>query len=318
MITKNRDAKFVIYQVLYIFLITILALKGAELDLRRVALEEETVNVDVRDSLVAILDSLYSLGIDFSIQIDPNVIEENVELKDQLASLNKRVLDLKEQVKEIPPPPPEEKPEEISEEQTKLQSPISLKQTFIQNTWNIAKNSGSVPTVILDPADRNKPIVTIPPGQEKRFDLQDQTEVIIKFGSQEERIKVIPNRPPEVDIELVTTKMNRSDIYVKELQRITAFTVRIIDSRPEQLKVTYSGPISVNGPQKDNKGNLVYNVSLKLAATETQYDEWLDRNGDLQESDGRYKANFFFTVVDERTKDRVQVGDSFYFTDFSK
>jgi len=316
MINKERDAKFVIYQVLYIFLITILALKGAELNLSRVALEEETVDIDVRDSLVAILDSLYSLGIDFSIQIDPEVLVENEELKDQLASLNQRVQDLKQIVEEIPPP--EEKPEEIVEEQTKLQSPISLKQTFIQNTWNIAKNSGSVPTVILDPANRSKPIVTIPPGQERKFDLQDQTEIIIKFGSQEERIKVIPNRPPEVDIELVTTKMNRSDIYVRELQRITAFTVRIIDNRPEQLKVTYSGPISVNGPQKDSKGNLVYNVSLKLAANETQYDEWLERNGDLQEADGRYKANFFFTVVDERTKDRVQVGDSFYFTDFSK
>lgn len=316
MINRNRDSKFVIYQVLYIFIITILAMKGAELDLRRVALKEETVDVNVKDSLVAILDSLYSLGIDFSIQIDPEVLVENEELKDQLANLNKRVQDLKEIVEEIPPP--EVKPKEIVEEQTKLQSPISLKQTFIQNTWNIAKNSGSVPTVILDPANRNKPIVTIPPGGEKRFDLQDQTEVIIKFGSQEERIKVIPNRPPEVDIELVTTKMNRSDIYVKELQRITAFTVRIIDNRPEQLKVTYSGPISVNGPQKDSKGNLVYNVSLKIASNETQYDKWLERNGDLQESDGRYKANFFFTVVDEITKDRVQVGDSFYFTDFSK
>jgi len=112
--------------------------------------------------------------------------------------------------------------------------------------------------------------------------------------------------------------MSRSDIYVRELQRITAFTVKIIDKRPDQLKVTYSGPISVNGPQKDNDGNLVYNVSLRLASTETQYDDWLERNGDLQESDGRYKANFFFIVVDERTKDRVQVGDSFYFTDFSK
>ena len=39
MINRNRDSKFVIYQVLYIFIITILALKGAELDLRRVALE---------------------------------------------------------------------------------------------------------------------------------------------------------------------------------------------------------------------------------------------------------------------------------------
>ena len=315
MINRNRDSKFVIYQVLYIFIITVLALKGAELDLRRVALEEETVDINVRDSLVAILDSLYALGIDFSIQIDPNVVDENVELKEQLASLNRRVQNLKEQVKEIPP---EKEPEEIVEELTKLQSPISLKQTFIQHTWNIATNRGDVPTSIYDPRNLSNPIVTIPPDSEKRFDLTDQTEVIIKFGTQEEKIKVIPNRPPEVKIERVTTKMNAADIYVKEMQRITAFTVTIIDSRPDQLKVTYSGPISVTGPQKDSKGNPVYNVSLRLAATESQYDDWLERNGDLREADGRYKANFFFTVVDERTNDRVQVGDSFFFTDFSK
>jgi hypothetical protein len=311
MINRNRDSKFVIYQVLYIFIITILALKGAELDLRRVALEEETVDISIKDSLAAILDSLYALGIDFSIKIDPKVLDENEEMKKRLAELNRKL----EAVKDFVPPPEEE---EIVDEQTKLQSPISLKQTFIQNTWNIAKNSGVVPTTIIDPANPKVAVVTIPPGEEKRFDLQDQTEVIIKFGSQEERIKVIPNRPPEVDIELVTTKMSHSDIYVRELQRITAFTVKIIDSRPEQLKVTYSGPISVIGPQKDSKGNLVYNVSLRLATTETKYDDWLELNGDLQEADGRYKANFFFIVVDERTKDRVQVGDSFYFTDFSK
>ena len=311
MINRNRDSKFVIYQVLYIFIITILAMKGAELDLRRVALEEETVDISVKDSLAAILDSIYALGIDFSIRIDPKVLDENEEMKERLAELNRKL----EAVKDYVPPSEEE---EIIDEQMKLQSPISLKQTFIQNTWNIAKNSGTVPTMVIDPANPNVPIVTIQPGEEKRFDLQDQTEVIIKFGSQEERIKVIPNRPPEVDIELVTTKMSHSDIYVKELQRITAFTVKIIDSRPEQLKVTYSGPISVIGPQKDSKGNLVYNVSLRLASTETKYDDWLEINGDLQEADGRYKANFFFIVVDERTKDRVQVGDSFFFSDFSK
>jgi len=314
MINRNRDSKFVIYQVLYIFIITILAMKGAQLDLRKVALKEETVDISVKDSLAAILDSLYALGIDFSIKIDPKVLDENEEMKERLAELNRKL----EAVKNYVPPPKEKEPEEIVVEQTKLQSPISLKQTFIQNTWNIAKNSGTVPTMIIDPANPNVPIVTIPPGEEKRFDLQDQTEIIIKFGSQEERIKVIPNRLPEVDIELVTTKMSHSDIYVRELQRITAFTVKIIDNRPDQLKVTYSGPISVIGPQKDSKGNLVYNVSLRLATSETKYDDWIDRNGDLQEADGRYKANFFFIVVDEITKDRVQVGDSFYFTDFSK
>jgi hypothetical protein len=315
MVRKERDSKFVIYQVLYIFVITVLALKGADLDLRRVALEEETVQVSVRDSLISVLDSLYSLGIDFSIKIDPNVVVENEEMKKQIAEMNRKL----EAVKDYVPPPKEEKPkEEPKEEQTKLQLPISLKQTFIQYTWNTARNSGNVPTTIYDPRDRSKPIVVIPPGKESKFDLTDQTEVVVAFGTQEERVKVIPNKPPEIQIERVTTKMNASDIYVQELQRITAFTVTIIDNRPEQLKVSYSGPISVTGPQKDSNGNMVYNVSLRIAATENQYDDWVDKNETLRESDGRYKANFFFIVIDERTKDRVQVGDSFFFTDFAK
>jgi len=314
MIRRERDSKFVIYQVLYIFVITVLALKGADLDLRRVALEDETVQVSVRDSLMAVLDSLYALGIDFSIKIDPNVLVENEDMRKQLAEMNRKLDAVKDYV---PPSKEEEIPEEEIKEQLKMQLPISLKQTFIQHTWNTAKNSGTVPTTILDPRDR-KQLVVIPPGQEKKFDLTDQDEVIVAFGSQEERVKVIPNKPAEIKIERVTTKMNSRTIYVQELQRITAFTVTIIDNRPEQLKITYNGPISVNGPQTDANGNMVYNVSLKLAANENQFDDWTDKNEQLRESDGRYKANFFFTVVDEKTKDRVQVGDSFFFTDFAK
>ena len=314
MINKNRDSKFVIYQVLYIFVITVLALKGADLDLRRVALEEETVNKSVRDSLMAVLDSLYALGIDFSIKIDPNVVVENEQMREQLASLNRRLETLKDYI----PPPKDEPKKEIVEEQTLLQSPISAKQTYIQYTWNIARNTGTVPANIYDPRNMSNPIAVVPAGQEKQFDLTDQTEVIIRFGSQEDRIKVLPNKPPEVKIERVTTKMNSADIYVKDLQRITVFKVSIIDQRPDQLKTTWTGPISVTGPTKDSDGNLVYNVSLKIASTENTFNDWLDKNGNLRESDGRYKVNFFFTVVDERSKDRVQVGDSFFFTEFSK
>lgn len=314
MINKNRDSKFVIYQVLYIFVITVLALKGANLDLRRVALEENTVNKSVRDSLIAILDSLHSLGIDFSIKINPNVVVENEKMKDQLAALNKKLETLKDYV----PPPKEDPKKEEVKEQTLLQSPISAKQTFIQYTWNIARNTGNVTATIIDPRNPDLVLATIPPGQEKKFDLTDQKEVIIKFGSQEDRIKVLPNKPPEVRIERVTTKMNASDIYVQDLQRITVFKVTIVDQRPDQLKVSWIGPIATTGPTKDSDGNLVYNVTLKIASTASAFDNWLDKNGSLRESDGKYKVNFFCTVVDERSKDRVQVGDSFYFTDFSK
>ncbi|MCK7518810.1 MAG: hypothetical protein MZV64_14330 [Ignavibacteriales bacterium] len=164
--------------MLYIFVITVLALKGADLDLRRVALEEDTVQKEVRDSLMAVLDSLYALGIDFSIKIDPNVVVENEQMREQLAALNKKLETLKDYV---PPPTEEEKKEEKVEEQVLLQSPISAKQTYIQYTWNIARNTGSVPANIYDPRNMNTPIAVVPAGQEKKFDLTDQTEVISKI-----------------------------------------------------------------------------------------------------------------------------------------
>ncbi len=323
MIKKNRDSKFIIYQVLYIFVITVLTLKGADIDLNKVISKKEAVSKNVKDSLVVLLDSLYKQGLNFQIKVDQNenALEENSELKDKLASLNEKMQDLTTKLKEVPVEErtPEKKPDEKKErEQTVLQSPISVEQTFIQYTWNIAKNTGNVATEIYDPNNMSKPLAVIPPGQEKKFNLTDQKEVIAKFGSQQQTIKVVPNLPPVIKIERATTKMNSSDIYVQELQRITVFNVTIVDERPKQLKVTYNGPISVSGPHADSKGNMVYNVSLKIASTENRFDEWLDKYGNLREPDGRYKVNFFFTVTDEVSKDRVQVGDSFYFTDFSK
>lgn len=312
---ENRDSKFVIYQVLYIFVITVLALKGADLDLGEVVKKEEAVTIDVRDSLVTLIDSLYSAGLKFKISVDPDIKTENIELKQRLQQITQRVESLNEQI-ELQPPPMEIKPETPKEE-TRMQSPLSSSQSFIQNTWNIASNKGSVPVYIYDPSNTNKPIAVIEPGKQTKFDLRKQSEVIVQFGSQRERVSVAPNIKPEVRIEKVTTKMNASDIYVKDLQRITAFNVVIKDERPEQLKIDYTGPVSVSGPHKDARGNIVYNVSLKLASNESRFDEWAERNDNFREADGRYKANFFFTVTDVISGDRIQAGDVFYFTDYS-
>lgn len=319
MVRKNRDAKFVIYQVLYIFVITVLAIKGADLNLHAVVSKDKAVSMTVRDSLVTLIDSLYAQGTKFDIQINP-IKEENSALKEKVASLSEKVHSLNKKIKEKPkeekPKPPEIKPKK--KEQTILQSPISKKQTFIQYTWNIAKNTGSVPTRIYDPKNMDKPIAVIPPGQQKKFNLTDQKEVIAKYGDQQQTIEVVPNKVPKVLIRKVTTKMDNSDIYVQDLQRITDFTVTIVDDRPGQLKISHNGPIAVTGPFKDGDGNKVYNVSLNLVPNENKYNEWVDRYGDKTETNGRYKVNFFFTVVDTISKARVQVGDSFYFTDFSK
>ena len=149
MIKKERDAKFIIYQVLYIFVITVLALKGADLNLREVVSKDQTVNKSVRDSLVVLIDSLYAQGSKFEIKVDSSKIE-NKELKEKLVALNRRLQEIKPPEKKEGPVKPEEK------EQTKLQSPISISQILYQDTWNIVKNSGNVPAEIYDPANPAK------------------------------------------------------------------------------------------------------------------------------------------------------------------
>ena len=316
MIRRSRDAKFIIYQVLYIFVITVLALKGAEINLGEVVKKEDVVQKSVRDSLITIVDSLTSLGIDFNIEIDTNVVEENKELKQKLTVLNSQFASLSKRVKNIPKLDPVKYNKKQKLKST-LPSPFSKSQTFLKYATNVAENKGDYSVIVYDPIAK-KQLIKIPPHEKREFELSNQDEVILKFGYQEEVIKVDRNLPPEILIEKVTTKMDKSDIYAKDLQRTTCFTVKIQDERPEQIKVTHSGPISVTGPQKDKKGNLIYNISLNLAANEDRFNKWVDRNEHLIDSEDRYKANFFFTAFDVKSKQKVQVGESFYFTEFSK
>ena len=130
-------------------------------------------------------------------------------------------------------------------------------------------------------------------------------------------MKVLKNNPPEIIIEKVTTKMDKGEIFVKDLQRTTCFKVHIKDERLKQINVSYSGPISVNGPIKDNKGNKIYTVSLNLARNENRFEKWADNNQHLLDNDDRYKINFFFIAFDVKSKHKIEVGESFYFTEFS-
>jgi hypothetical protein len=315
MVRRSRDAKFVIYQVLYIFVITVLALKGAEINLGEVVKKENVVSKSVRDSLINVVDSLSKLGLKFNIEIDENVISENKDLKEKLSQLNTQVASLSKKVKETPMPEPV-KEKEIKKEET-VPSPFSKSLEFLQYTTNIAENKGDYIVSIVDPKN-NSELVKVEPNSKKEFELTNQNEILIKYANQTDRVKVKNNLPPEVDIKKSTTKMDKGDIFVKDLQKTTCFTVEVRDEKIEQIKVTYSGPITVSGPQQDKKGNLVYNISLNLANTEEKFNSWADRNEQLIDSEGRYKANFFFTAFDTKSKQKTEVGEAFYFTEFSK
>ena len=82
---KARDVKFVIYQVLYIFVICVIALKGADINLEEVISKEKVVEKSYADSLKKYIDSLLALGLVPEIKIDTTRKLQNIaELQQQL------------------------------------------------------------------------------------------------------------------------------------------------------------------------------------------------------------------------------------------
>lgn len=293
---RQHDVKFIIYQALYLVVIALITIKGAEIDLTKVE------KAGASDSLRVVLEQRQRYNDSLAAEIAK---QEAAARKIQEELARKQAED-----------------ERIRQEMERLKKgakdlPLSVTQTYIQHTWNLAKNSGSVPVEIYDPKDRSHPIVVIAPGEEKRFDLGGQTEVIAKFGNREQAIPVAPNMPPTIRIEKVTTKMEGSRIKLYELQQISCFKITIEDDRPDQLKVSFSGPVTATGPTKDSRGNLIYFVTPSIARTEEAFQAWVERHGDAREADGRYKVNFFLNVSDSRTGEKFPpTGGSIYFTDF--
>ncbi|MFZ4589951.1 MAG: hypothetical protein ACOYN6_03075 [Ignavibacteria bacterium] len=66
----TKDVKFIIYQVLYIFVIVVLTMKGADLDLTKVLATDKAVPKTYSDSLKAYIDSLESLGLVPRVEFD--------------------------------------------------------------------------------------------------------------------------------------------------------------------------------------------------------------------------------------------------------
>ncbi len=293
---RQHDVKFVIYQALYLVVIALITIKGAEIDLTKVeragASDSLRVALEQRqrynDSLAAEIAKQEALAQEIQRRLAQKQAEDE-RIKREMERLQKSAKDL----------------------------PLSVTQTYIQHTWNLAKNSGTVPVEIYDPKDRSKPIAVIGPGEERRFDLGGQTEVIARFGGKEQTIPVAPNRPPNIRIEKVTTKMEGARIKLAELQAVSCFKITIEDERPDQLKVSFSGPVTASGPTKDSRGNLIYFVTPSVARTEEAFQSWIDRHGDAREADGRYKVNFFLNISDTRTGENFpSTGGSIYFTDF--
>jgi hypothetical protein len=291
--SKNKDVKFIIYQVLYIFVVCVIALKGANLDLTEVLSKDKVVERSYADSLKKYIDSLLALGLVPRIEIDTTrqsmaELQQKLEiLRTQIASVSVTTTSaqLTQTQPELKQQDPEKEKVEIKEQPNV--SPV-VAQQLQQYRANTVSNRGNLPLEIY--ADGSL-IASVPPNGSQTFTLMGQSSVTFKSGGQSSTASTIQNKQQSVTIlNLAPSGENAS---IRQIQSVTAFRVNIDDDFPDQLEVSFKGPVSVT-----QKGNS-YDVKVNLINSKEQFDRFTEGK------DSTYQASFTVTVTDKLSKKSV-------------
>lgn len=300
---KNRDVKFIIYQSLYIFVISVLALKGANLDLTEVIPKVSDTEKTYTDSLKIMIDSLLARGYVPEIKYDTNQKFSNpeemqkklLEAQQQLAVLKmnspsitvnttspgmqmqqSNIAENKENIQE-------KSQEEKIEEKIGRELDFKIPQTFTQYTSNTITNPSSV-TVEIYGSDGSM-IATVPPGGSRTFQLGGQNSLIFKGGGVSKTVSTKENMKPKIAFQRLVPA--GEDVSVRNLQSTVGYRVTISDDFPGQLDVKFSGPVTVK-----QSGPLVYDVTLNFLNSRSAFDNFTENR------EAPYSVSFQINVKD--------------------
>lgn len=296
---KERDVKFIIYQSLYIFVVCVVAIKGANLDLIQVVEDDGKPKVFLTpDSL----QKLYEI-IKRSIIVDTNLYV--VIKKEDLAKMDEKIKQLVVQPQNltvsstpisITQPRIEEQPK-IEKEEKK--DPGEMQEIRIGNiqltqfTQNTLNNPYDTPLEVVG-------ITSIPPKSSKTFETGGQSSVVIKVGSQSKTVELKPNEKPKISISRIASM--GEDTRVTYLQSTTCFRVVISDDFPGQLDVKFSGPCVVK-----NAGQNTYDVTMNAFGSKSAFDNFTEGK------DSPYSTGFTVTVSDRIAGHKITGQNSFIF-----
>jgi hypothetical protein len=296
---KKQDIKFIIYQSLYIFVVCVIAIKGANLDLVQVIADDGKPKVFLSpDSL----QKLYEI-IKKSVIVDTNIYalikKEDLEKMDEkikqlvvnpmnvqlTSSTPMQIQPIQPKIEEIKKEP-EKDPGEMQEIRI---GNIKLTQ-FTNNTLN---NPYDTPLEIVG-------ITTIPPKSSKTFETGGQSSVVIKVGNTSKTVELSPNEKPKISISRIASM--GEDTRVSTLQSTTCFRVVISDDFPGQLDVKINGPVTFK-----NAGQNTYDVTMNAFGSKSAFDNFTEGK------DSPYSIGFTVTVTDKIAGHKITGQNSFIF-----
>ncbi len=301
---KNRDVKFIIYQSLYIFVIAVLALKGANLDLTEVVSKEKEEEKKYTDSLRIMIDSLLAMGIVPEIKFDTAQKFTNAgEFQQKLAEKQREISQLRMEISQNPSfsiertspniqaPGKEKTTEEKKEEEKKEEEKEKEKgpefrvpQSFKQFTTTTVSNPTNE-TIEIYGSD-GKLLASVPPNGSRSFTIGDQSTLTFKTGGTTKTVTTTENSKPKIIMQRLVPA--GEDVSLRSLQQTVGYRVTITDDTPGQLDVKFTGPVTVK-----QSGTMVYDVTLNLLGSKTAFENFTDNR------DSPYTVTFQVTVKDK-------------------
>lgn len=298
---KQKDVKFIIYQSLYIFVVCVIAIKGANLDLRQVVEDDGSVKPKIsQDSLEKLYDLMQKMVMvdtNFFVIVDKKLLAENEKLRMIVQNMPKIDLnsympkvDMSQYVKLTPEEQKilEEKKQEPSETQEIRIGNIKM----TQYTLNTLNNPYDVPLEVVG-------ITTIPPKSTKTFETGGQSSVVIRVGSNSKTVELSPNQKPKIGFQRMTSM--GEDTRVSTLQSTTCYRVTIDDDFPGQLDVKFTGPITIK-----QQGN-AYDITMNAFSSKAAFDNFTDGK------DSPYSLGFTVSVTDKIAGHKITGQNSFIF-----
>ena len=299
---KQKDVKFIIYQALYIFVVCVIAIKGANLDLTQVVEDDGKPKVFLSpDSL----QKLYEI-IKQSIIVDTNLYV--IIKKEDLAKMDDKIKQLvvnpmNVQISSTPVNtfttnnPQIQQPEIKKEEEKK--DPGEMQEIRIGNiqltqyTNNTLNNPYDTPLEV-------EGITSIPPKSSKTFQTGGQSTVTIKVGNSTKTVELKPNEKPKINMQRVASM--GEDTRVSQLQSSTCYRVTISDDFPGQLDVKFNGPVTVK-----TVGAGVYDITMNAFGSRSAFDNFTDNK------DSPYSVGFTVSVSDNIAGHKITGQNSFIF-----
>jgi hypothetical protein len=280
----GRDIKFVIYQVLYIFVVCVIALKGADINLEEVLNKENAVPKEVADAIKHRLDSLLALGLVPKMEWDSTKIYSKDDVDKMLAGLvpkteintNTGLIVDRQKDKE-----PDVNTNYIPPKSDKLATVQGVE--FTQYTRPKLTNPYNEN---LEVYGDGKLAAIIPPKGTAAITVNGENSFTFKVGDAKDTKPTKEKQAPKIDIQKFIT--DGEDASLRSIQSRVAYRVTIISSYAGDLSVNISGPVKI-----DKVSSTQFDITLSLLSSEAAFDAWSKGKSEP------YRTNFNVSVKDK-------------------